>query len=133
MKSKVSLLALALVFVTAAATPHGIAPVLGSGSLFHFGLSGSTPAADASVSSPEELRLWFTQVPQDNSVSVRLIDAAGDLVEAGDPTYDTEDRKIIHVAVDGTLAAGTYTVAWRGIGDDGHVVRGDYAFSVTAQ
>jgi methionine-rich copper-binding protein CopC len=31
------------------------------------------------------------------------------------------------------LPAGGYTVAWRGIGDDGHVVRGDFTFSVTAQ
>ncbi len=83
--------------------------------------------------SPEEIRLVFTQVPQESSVAVRLIDPAGDAVQTADPAYDAEDRHVIHVSVEGRLPAGAYTVAWRGIGDDGHVVRGDFAFSVTAQ
>ncbi len=126
MKTQGALLAIAVLIATAAV------PTGRDGSL-HFGLSSSTPAADASVPSPEEIRLVFTQVPQESSVAVRLIDPAGDAVQTGDPAYDDEDRHVIHVAVEGRLPAGAYTVAWRGIGDDGHVVRGDFAFSVTAQ
>jgi methionine-rich copper-binding protein CopC len=96
----------------------------------HFGLSSSAPEADASVASIEEVRLWFTQVPQDNSVGIRLIDSAGEAVGTGEASRDAEDGKVFSLALDSELASGAYTVAWRGIGDDGHVVRGDFGFSV---
>jgi methionine-rich copper-binding protein CopC len=98
----------------------------------HFGLSKSAPEADAAVAEIEEVRLWFTQVPQDNSVSIRLIDAEGEAMETGDASRDAEDGKVFSVQLNGGLPTGAYTVAWRGIGDDGHVVRGDFAFSVAA-
>lgn len=100
---------------------------------FHFALTKSAPEAESTVTAPEEVRLWFTQVPQDNSVSVRLVDAAGELVETSDPMSEASDGKIMYVSVDHALAAGAYTVAWRGIGDDGHVVTGEFPFSVAAQ
>lgn len=99
----------------------------------HFGLAKSMPAADASVESPASIQLWFTQVPQDGSVSIRLVNAAGDAVETGAPASDGEDDKLFAVTVASPLAAGSYTVAWRGIGVDGHVVRDDFSFSVAAQ
>ena len=98
----------------------------------HFGLSKSAPEADASVEGLEEVRLWFTQVPQDNSVSIRVIDSDGEAIETGDASRDAEDGKVFSVQLDGGLSGGAYTVAWRGIGDDGHVVRGDFGFSVAA-
>lgn len=126
MKKTTTILAATLLVATAAATPSNGVEAL------HFALSSSEPAADTSVPALEEIRLTFTQVPQENSVSVRLIDPSGEAVDTGEPTYDREDRKIIHVSVDQMLVASEYTVAWRGIGDDGHVVRGDFVFSVTA-
>jgi len=118
--------ALMAVLVLAAATPR-------SESAVHFALSRSVPAADASVSSPAELQLWFTQVPKPGSLSVRLTNARGDLVETPEPRAAEADAKEIHVAVERRLAAGGYRVAWRGIGDDGHVVQGEFGFTVTAQ
>ena len=100
---------------------------------FHFALSRSVPAADASVPSPEEVRLWFTQVAQPGSVAIRLIAPGGDAVRTGDPLPDEDDGRVYHVDLAGKLPAGAYTVSWRGIGDDGHVVRGDFRFSVTAE
>lgn len=126
MKTKTTLLAVAVLTALAAAVPMDRSETL------HFGLASSEPAADGSVPAVEEIRLTFTQVPQENSVAVRLIDPAGEAVETGEPTYDREDRKTIHVDVKQMLAASEYTVSWRGIGDDGHVVRGDFVFSVTA-
>ena len=99
----------------------------------HFALAKSMPEADSSVTSPENLQLWFTQVPQDGSYTVRLLDAAGELVETGDATRNEEDAKLIEVTVGRALSAGAYTVAWRGIGDDGHVVRDDFGFTVTEE
>ena len=101
--------------------------------IFHFALSKSSPAADSAVPSPNEVRLWFTQAPQQNSVAVRLVNPAGELVDTSDPSLDQADQKVVSVNVDGALGAGGYTVSWRGIGDDGHVVRGEFGFTVNAQ
>ena len=99
----------------------------------HFGLDRSVPAAGATVSSPETVTLWFTEVPQDNSISIRLVDARGGLVPSSDPAQDPDDGTRFQVRPSGTLQPGAYTVAWRGIGQDGHTVRGDFAFTVSAQ
>lgn len=99
----------------------------------HFALSRSVPEAGAEVASPPEVRLWFTEVPQDNSMSVRLLDPAGEPVETDALVQDDEDGRIFHLAVEGTLPAGGYSVVWRAIGQDGHVVRGDFGFTVTAE
>jgi methionine-rich copper-binding protein CopC len=34
--------------------------------------------------------------------------------------------------VTGTIADGTYTVAWQAAGDDGHLVKGTFTFTVKA-
>lgn len=95
----------------------------------HFALSGSEPAAEATVPPPEGLRLWFTQAPQDNSVSVRLM--AGDaVVETGPANPDSDDDKVYRVAIRRTLEEGGYTIVWRGMAADGHVVRGEIPFTV---
>ena len=96
---------------------------------FHFALTKSSPEANTTVAPPERC-VWFSQVPQEGSVSVRLMDAGGDLVETGEAAPDEADRRVWSVAIGHTLSAGAYTVAWRGIGDDGHVVRGEIPFTV---
>jgi methionine-rich copper-binding protein CopC len=101
--------------------------------VFHFELSKSAPEGGAEVSSPTEVRLWFTQVPQDGTTSIRLVDEAGGAVHTADVAQDAADGRVFSVALHGTLAPGSYTVAWRAMGDDGHVVRGDYSFSVAAR
>jgi methionine-rich copper-binding protein CopC len=101
--------------------------------LRHFALSRSAPAADATVPSPTEVRLWFSQVAQPGSVAIRLIDARGAALDTGEPTRDAEDGRVYAIAVGRTLGAGPYTVSWRGIGDDGHTVRGEFRFTVSAQ
>lgn len=95
----------------------------------HFALSRSEPAAEATVSPPEELRLWFTQAPQQNSMSVRLM--AGDApVETGPLTAAAGDDRVYSVAVGHTLEEGGYNIAWRAMAADGHVVRGEIPFTV---
>lgn len=123
---------LQLTFVTLVATLATLASAEAAGR-FHFDLSRSEPEADAAVPAPDTVTLWFTEVPQDNSVSIRLVDSEGELVDATDPSQDAEDGRKFMIAPAGTLAPGRYTVAWRGIGSDGHTVRGDFDFSVTAR
>lgn len=121
------------IFLTAALVFAVGAAGAAAANAFHFALNRSAPAADATVSAPEEVKLWFTQAPQDNSVAIRLIDSGGAAVQTSEPTVDPEDVMAVSVKPSAPLAAGGYTVSWRGIGDDGHVVRGEFGFSVSAQ
>jgi len=120
MKLKALLMSALLVMIVAA-TPM---------SAFHFGLSRSVPAAGASVEPPTSVTLWFTEEPQDKSISIRLVDSRGDLVGSSDPRQDGDDATQFSISPSSTLPAGGYTVAWRGIGQDGHTVRGDFGFTV---
>ena len=121
-----------LIFAAALLTA-GAATATAADAAFHFALSRSVPAADAAVPSPSEVRLWFTQVAQPGSVAIRLVNPGGDAVETGEPVPNEDDGQVYHVDVTSKLPAGAYTVSWRGIGDDGHVVRGDFRFSVRAE
>jgi len=127
MNAKTTLLAAALLtaFVTVGSSAAAAA--------FHFELEKSEPAANVTVASPTAVRLFFSEPPQKGSVGIRLISPAGEPVETGDATSDEHDASIYSIAVGRMLPAGSYTVSWRGIGDDGHVVRGDYGFTVSAE
>ena len=97
----------------------------------HLRLERSAPATDTTVSTPAEIRLWFSQATQEDATSIRLVDGDGELVELGDVT-PAEGRTVHFASVSGPLAAGSYTVAWRTMAADGHVVRGDFSFAVTS-
>lgn len=126
MRGKRVFLTAALVFGLAAA---GVA----AESALHFALRQSAPAADATVAPPEEVRLWFTEAPEANSVSIRLVNAAGAQVPTSDAATDPESAAVYFVKPTARLAEGRYTVAWRGIGDDGHPATGNFGFTVAAQ
>lgn len=119
--ASVAIAAVAAAVLTAPAAAHSL----------HFELARSVPAAGATVENVSEVRLWFTEAPQDSTVAVHLIDAEGDLLDTPAPAPDPEDEKVRFVPLPNGLTSGHYTVAWRGMGDDGHVVRGEFAFSVT--
>jgi methionine-rich copper-binding protein CopC len=119
MKSKYSILAAGILIALGATTDR-----------LHFELSRSVPEADAIVTSAPEIRLWFTEAAQENSVGIRLLTADSTTVATAPPARDRNDARIYSVAVPAPLPGGRYTVAWRGIGDDGHVVTGSFAFTV---
>lgn len=112
----------ALLMALAAATP---AP--------HFGLSSSSPEAGSTVEAPSEVRLAFTQVPQDGTVQIRIVEAEDAGVHVMDAVQDEDDPKVFSIVLHGTLPPATYTVSWRGMGDDGHVVRDTFQFTVAAR
>ncbi len=121
------LLTAALAIATAASTYSPAEPL----ALWHFDLKQSAPTKDAHLmASPSEVRLWFTQAPQDGSTSIRLVTSDGNEAPTGDVVQDPDDPTVFSVPVEGTLAAGTYTVAWRALGQDGHVVRDTFGFMV---
>jgi methionine-rich copper-binding protein CopC len=54
-------------------------------------------------------------------------------VQTTEVTKDPESDAVFFVKPSAPLAPGRYTVSWRGVGDDGHAVTGDFGFSVSAQ
>jgi len=119
-----SILMLAFVGILAAATGgEADAPR-------HFALSKSSPEAGASVQTPNEIRLWFTQEPQEGTTQIRLVEADDHGVHVMDVAQDANDPTSFYIELHGTLPAGTYNVSWRGMGEDGHVVRDTFQFTV---
>jgi len=100
---------------------------------FHFGLNRSAPEAGSSVGAPPEVKLWFTEQPQEGTISIRLLEADDAGIHVMDPVQDSEDPRAFSVALHGTIPAGTYTVSWRGMGADGHVVRDTFQFTVASR
>ena len=122
-----------LAFVSVASAASPAPPAAGADiALRHLTLSRSTPAANSSVAPPTEIRLVFSQQPQRGSTSVTLTGAGGSTVEGGAATVDPENDRSFSSAISTPLAAGNYTVAWRTMASDGHVIRGDFRFVVTA-
>lgn len=98
----------------------------------HFALSKSSPEAGSTVKAPDEVRLWFSQVPQEGTTSIRLLNAAEELIHTSDVAQSSDDPKSFAVSLHAPLPPGAYTVVWRAMGADGHVVRGDFSFTVSA-
>lgn len=98
----------------------------------HLRLERSAPAADSVVSAPSEIRLWFSQSTQEDATSIRLLDSAGEPVPTG-RVQGSEDDTVHAVPLDHDLESGRYTVAWRTMAQDGHVIRGDFEFTVRAE
>lgn len=115
----------ALMLVLAAATPPAAVP--------HFALSSSSPEAGSTVEAPGEVRLTFTQEPQEGTVQIRIVEAEDAGVHVMDAAQDSDSPMVFYVELHGTLPPATYTVSWRGMGEDGHVVRDTFEFTVSAQ
>jgi methionine-rich copper-binding protein CopC len=97
----------------------------------HFELRRSAPEAEAVLdASPEHIQLWFSQEPQTEGARIRLVDGAGDLVELGATTAVPDTATSLRADVPTSLAAGAYTIHWRAMARDGHLVTGEIPFEV---
>lgn len=102
------------------------APVLA----FHNHLTKSQPADQEELAAaPTSIRLWFAEKPELRFTSITLHRADQSKVAVG-KAKATDDTLSVSFDVTEPLGAGTYTVAWRTAGRDGHAVRGKYGFSV---
>ncbi|NYI05485.1 copper resistance protein CopC [Allostreptomyces psammosilenae] len=115
------LAALALLFATA---PPAAA---------HAELIGSDPAAGTVLdSAPSAVTLSFSEGVELGLGAVRVLDPAGEQVDAGTVEHADGDPATARVALTGEMPQGTYTVAWRVGSADAHVVSGAFTFSVGA-
>lgn len=109
----------------------GFSAVAASALDFHLALSKAVPAADATVAvAPATIDLFFTQAPQVRASGLSLTLMGGDEVDVERVTADADDGKILHAKVAGEMAPGMYHVEWRAMAQDGHVVTGNYHFTL---
>jgi len=94
----------------------------------HTKLAATSPAADAATAAPRALELDFGG--EVRLTAVTLVDASGHAKHLD--AVPTEVASKFSLAIHEPLAAGKYTVTWRAVGGDTHIVSGEFAFTVTA-
>ncbi len=107
-----------------------MAPILGAATPFHLRLEKSSPADSSVVAPPTSVKLWFTQETQLPVTRVVVRSAAGDTIPVGAPTRAAAPDSPIDVPFKSAVGPGAYTVDWRTMAADGHVVRGTFRFTV---
>ena len=118
------LLAVAAVLVAAGLA----APALASA---HAQLEGVAPARGEVVErQPAQIEFRFDEPVEGRFGSVRVFDAAGERVDAGDAFHPDGKRERIAVGLRPSLPDGTYTATYRVLSTDGHVVSGGSTFSI---
>ena len=97
----------------------------------HALLLSSDPAANAVVATaPTSVTLTFTEPPDVDLSSVRVLDVSGMGHTSGPAVTGSGGAVMLTVPV-GPLPDGVYTVAWRTVSSaDGHATAGSFAFSV---
>ena len=98
--------------------------------LAHSLLVRSQPERRATVTRPpEEARLWFSERIEPAYARVSVWDAGGKQVDAGDAAVDQADATTLAVRTPG-LRAGRYTVRYRVLSVDGHIVESSFDFTI---
>ena len=104
--------------------------VTGTGqALAHTVLTASDPPANATLSAgPSRVSATFNEEPQTNFAAMTVVGPDGNLWSSGDPEVHGE---VVSVDMRPLGPSGKYTVNYRVTSDDGHVVSGSWAFTVT--
>jgi len=97
----------------------------------HAQLEGVSPARGEVVErQPTQVEFRFDEPVEGRFGSVRVFDAAGERVDAGDAFHPDGARTRIAVGLRPSLPDGTYTATYRVLSTDGHVVSGGSTFSI---
>jgi methionine-rich copper-binding protein CopC len=96
----------------------------------HAVLVRSAPAARAAVTTaPDRVLLWFNERLEPAYSSASVWNASGAQVDRKDARVEPDDPKRLALTV-GALAPGAYTVRYRVLSVDGHVVESSFSFTV---
>jgi methionine-rich copper-binding protein CopC len=96
----------------------------------HAYLVKAVPAQRAVVfAPPERLQLWFNERLEAAFSTLTVTDAAGKAVDQGDMKVAPDDSKLLSVGLK-PLTPGIYTVKFRVLSVDGHVVTNQFSFTV---
>jgi hypothetical protein len=96
----------------------------------HASLVKSVPGRRAVlVTPPTRVQLWFNERLEPAFSRLSVWDAEGKQVDARDVQVDTQDPKLLSVGVP-ALQPGRYTVRFRVLSVDGHVVESEFPFTL---
>ncbi|HVD77025.1 MAG TPA: copper resistance CopC family protein [Vicinamibacteria bacterium] len=98
----------------------------------HASLVRSAPAHRAVLGQmPERVQLWFNERLEPAYSTVSVWNEAGAQVDSGDVTVGPDDPRRLSVTVE-TRQSGLYTVKYRVLSVDGHIVDNRFTFTVRA-
>ncbi len=104
-----------------------LAPSLASA---HAYLVKSVPAGRATLfTSPAKIQLWFNERLEPRYSSASVVDPNGNRVDLDNAEVLAEDPKQLSIGVR-QLPAGRYTVKFRVLSVDGHVVEQSFPFTI---
>lgn len=99
----------------------------------HAILVKSQPAKDETVTeSPKQIDLWFNDPVRSEYKALAVIDSEGKRVDNHDVEQSITNGANIYATVQ-NLAPGTYTVRYRVVSQDTHIVTGKFQFTVKPQ
>ena len=98
----------------------------------HSLLVRSQPGQRSTVARPpERIQMWFSERLEPAYATASVWSAAGKQVDAADAWVDQNDRTLLSMSTP-NLDPGRYTVRFRVLSVDGHVVESSYTFTVKA-
>ena len=98
----------------------------------HAHLESTTPAADASLSTPPaEVAIVVSEAIEPKFSTIEVKDAHGTRVDKGDVHLAPDDAKRLIVSLQ-PLDPGSYTVDWKVTSVDTHKTHGRFSFKVGA-
>ena len=96
----------------------------------HPALETTVPGQGATVSSPKEIRLTFTDDLVAKFSGLTVKDQNGQLIETANPSVDPGRKRLLIVPISKALPPGTYDVDWHAVSVDTHRVSGHFSFKV---
>jgi methionine-rich copper-binding protein CopC len=98
--------------------------------LAHSRLLRSEPTARSTVTRPpERVQLWFSERLEPAYAAASVWNETGKQVDGKDARVDPNDASLLSVSTP-ALGVGRYTVRFRVLSVDGHVVESSYTFTV---
>ena len=98
--------------------------------LAHATLVKSDPPRRASLSSsPKQIQLWFNEKIEGSYASVKVLDSNKKSITENNPEVVLDDPKSVVLNIP-QMEPGRYTVQYRVMSVDGHVIASSYDFSI---
>lgn len=99
----------------------------------HAILVKSQPAKDEEVAvAPKQIDLWFNDPVRSQYKALAVVNSDGKRVDNRDVEQSLTDGSHIYATVE-DLAPGTYTIRYRVVSQDTHIVTGKFQFTVKPQ
>ena len=96
----------------------------------HAALVKSDPPRRATLSiSPKQVRLWFNEKIEGSYAAVTVLDSNKNSITENNPESVADDPKSVVLSLP-QLASGRYTVKYRVMSVDGHVIESSFDFNV---